>query len=119
MLDLKLTSNGDLDCTELGVHLIDDAPRVAQQVQTCLRTFLGEWEFDLEAGVPWFQRILGMKIVNLNDVDNVLRTAILAVDDVVSILEFSMTLNTSTRNLSINSKINTTFGVVQVEGTFP
>lgn len=117
MYDLKLTEDGDLDCSEHGIHLIDGAPRVAQQVRTRLRTFMGEWEFDLDAGVPWFQRILAIKGVNLNDVEAVLRQHILDVADVLGILEFSMTF--TDRELTIRAKISTTFGVAQVEGVFP
>lgn len=119
MKDFKLTDDGDLDVSELGLHLVDGAPRVAQQVRTRLRTFLGEWEFDLDAGVPWYQRIIGIKAVNLNDVDSVLKAQILDVADVVSILEFSMSFNSVSRSLAIRAKINTTFGAVQVEGAFP
>lgn len=119
MKDLQLTADGDLDVSELGLHLVDGAARVGQQVRTRLRTFLGEWEFDLDAGVPWYQRIVGIKGVNLNDVEAVLKAQILDVADVASVLEFSMTFNSSTRSLAIRSKISTTFGAVQVEGNFP
>lgn len=119
MKDLGMTDDGDLDVSELGLHLVDGAPRVSQQVRTRLRTFLGEWEFDLDAGVPWYERIIGIKGVNLNDVEAVLKTQILGVADVVSVLEFSMTFNSASRSLSIRAKINTTFGAVQVEGVFP
>ena len=119
MTDLKLTDDGDLDCSEHGLHLVDGALRVAQQVRTRLRTFMGEWEFDLDAGVPWFQRILAIKAVNLNDVDNVLRTQILDVQDVLAVVAFSQELNRETRELFITAKISTTFGIAVVEGVFP
>ncbi len=119
MFDLLLTADGDLDCSEHGLHLVGGAARVAQQVRTRLRTFLGEWEFDLDAGVPWFQRILALKGVNLNDVDSVLRTQILDVQDVLGIVAFSMNFDNTTRTLTITAKITTTFGVAVVEGTFP
>lgn len=119
MYDLKLTDDGDLDVSELGIHLIDGAPRVAQQVRTRLRTMLGEWEFDLDEGVPWFQRILGTKAANLNDIDALLKAQILDVADTIAVLEFSMTLDRDSRLLTINAKISTTFGVVQIEGNFP
>jgi hypothetical protein len=117
--DLGLTDDGDLACSELGVTLVDGAARVAQQVRTRLRTWLGEWEFDLDAGVPWLQRILAIKGVNLADVDNVLRDEILDVADVSGILEFSMTFDKEARNMEIRAKISTTFGAVAVEGAFP
>ena len=119
MTDLKLTANGDLDCSNLGVTLVDGSARVAQQIQTRLRTWLGEWEFDLDAGVPWVQRILAIKGVNLTDVETILRTQILDVDDALAILEFSMTFDTVTRNMQIRAKVSTTFGAVAVEGVFP
>ncbi len=90
MYDIKLTSDGDLDCSALGIQLVDGRPRVEQQVRTKLRIMLGEWEFDLDAGVDWFGRILGIKGVNLTDVENLIREAILAVADVRTITAFSM-----------------------------
>jgi len=119
MDDLKLTADGDLDCSSLGLQLVTGPDRVAQQVTMRMRTFLGEWEFDLDAGVPWYQKIIGIKGVNLNEVDSVIRSQILSVKDVLSILSFSMDFDSTTRTLEINTKINTTFGVVVVEGSFP
>lgn len=119
MKDLKLTGDGDLDTSGHGITLIDGAERVGQQVRTCLRVFFGEWEFDLDQGVPWFQTILAHKETSLNDVDNRLRAAILGVTDVLSVLSFSMNFNRNTRILTIIAKINTTFGVIVVEGSFP
>ncbi len=119
MTDLKLTADGDLDCSEHGLHLVDSALRVAQQVRTSLRTFLGEWEFDLDAGVPWFQQILALKGVNLNDVDSIIKTQIRDVEDVLDIIAFSMAFDSAARSLTITAKITTTFGVAVVEGIFP
>jgi hypothetical protein len=119
MLVLKLTSDGDLDCSRHTVVLIDGVDRVSQQVLTTLKTFLGEWEFDLDAGVPWFQRIVGIKGVNLNDVQNVLTAAILAVPDVTAVTSFVVDFNRDLRQAHITAKIKTTFGATQVEGLFP
>lgn len=119
MTDLKLDTAGDLDTSMPGVLLVDGAARVAQQVRTRLRTFKGEWEFDLDAGVPWFERVLAIKGVNLNDVDTVLKTEIQDVADVVSILSFSLTLDHNSRQATITAKINTTFGQAVVEDQFP
>lgn len=119
MQDLKLTADGDLDCSELDLQLVDGAARVAQQVRTALRTFLGEWEFDLDAGTPWFQSIIGIKGVSLTEVDNRLRARILGVADVLAIVSLSTTLDRETRQLSLTAKISTTFGAAVVEGVFP
>jgi hypothetical protein len=119
LLDIKMTFGGDMDCSGLGIQLVDGRARVEQQVRTKLRIMLGEWEFDLDEGVDWFGRILGIKGINLTDVESLIREAILAVADVRTITAFSMAFDRETRNLSINAKINTTFGVTQVEGMFP
>lgn len=117
--DLKLTAAGDLDCSLPGLQLVDGVARVAQQVRTALRVLLGEWEFDLDAGVPWFQSILGIKAVNLNDVERLLKDAMLAVDDVVSVASFDMSFSAGSRQLTIAATLTTTFGDTQVEETFP
>lgn len=119
MYDFKLTADGDMDCSGLDIQLVDGPERVAQQVRTCLRTFLGEYQFDLDAGVPWNQSILAIKGVNLNTVESILRTKILAVDDVLSIVAFVTEFDSQARTMTIHAKINTTFGQIVVEGAFP
>lgn len=119
MYDLKMTADGDLDCSRLDFQLVAGPERVAQQVRTRLRTFLGEWEFDLDAGTPWLQRIIGIKGVNLNDVENELRTQILSVFGVLAVVSLSMEFDKDERTLTLNGKISTTDGIVAVEGVFP
>lgn len=116
---LLLTADGDIDTSGHGLTLVDGGRRVAQQVQTALRVFLGEWDFDLDQGIPWLQRILARKDVNLTDVENILREKILAVADVKSITAWAMTWDTQARKLTINAKLDTAFGPVGVEGVFP
>jgi hypothetical protein len=83
--DLKMTSDGDLDCSAYDLKFVSGVERVAQQVTILLRSFLGEWFLDLDYGVPWFQNIIGVKPVNIDEVTNILRARILTVEGMVAI----------------------------------
>ncbi len=114
-----MDSNNDLDVSDHGLTLIDGPARVAQQLGVVLRGFLGEWEFDLDWGTDWYGRILGIKPVNLNDAEGALRSKILKVADVNSILSLSMDFTRGERKWSLTALVDTTFGQVQVEDQFP
>jgi hypothetical protein len=92
---------------------------VAQKILVLLRSFLGEWEFDLDYGPPWFTRILGIKPVNLNDAEAALRDAILGVVYVKEIASLSMDFDRATRQWSLSALVKTDFGEVPIEGLFP
>jgi hypothetical protein len=111
--------NGDLDVSGNDLRIIEGAPMVAQQIQVLLRSFLGEWEFDLDYGPPWFTRILGVKPVNLNDAENALKDEILGVDYVKEIASLSMDFDRTTRKWSLTGFVKTDFGDVTLEGVFP
>lgn len=73
--------------------ITDSAGVVAQRLRIKLRTFLGEWEFNTNYGVPYWQRILGKKI-NKASVDRIFQEQILDEDGVVELVSFSSTLST-------------------------
>ena len=71
----------------------DSAGVVAQRLRIKLRTFLGEWEFNTNYGVPYWQRILGKKVSKAS-VDRIFQEQILDEDGVVELVSFSSTLST-------------------------
>lgn len=83
-------------------------PAVAQNIETRLRSFLGDCFFDTTAGIDWFT-LLGGK--NQFAVNLAVSTTILNTADVTGLLQLSVTLSAS-RNLKITYKVDTNFGVV-------
>lgn len=77
---------------------------LAQRLRIKLKTFLGEWAFNIEAGVPWFQEILGKK-GSKSKADSIIRQQVLDTPGVDEILDFQSVLNTSSREYAITSLV--------------
>lgn len=76
---------------------------VAQRLKIRLQTFQGEWIFNTQYGVPWFQRILGKK-VRKQEVDNIMQQQILFEEGVVEIVDFNSTFQNFVYSLSFKVK---------------
>lgn len=96
--------------------LVDSAATVAQAIRTALLLFQGEWFLDQTAGVPYVAppaavgQVVGYGTKGLYD--NVIKQAILGVQGVLQILNYSSSLNPANRALTISAQVLTTFGVV-------
>jgi hypothetical protein len=54
--------NGDLALDGGGDALyLTGVAAIASDLDSCFRTFLGEWYLDLTLGFPWFQDVLGQR----------------------------------------------------------
>lgn len=102
MSDIKLDANGDLflDSSE-SLVLVEGSDAIAQQLSIRFKFALGEWFLDTRIGVPYFQEIL-VKSPNLTRVRGIYRQLILTTPGIESIEEFSLTLDTPTRTLSLS-----------------
>lgn len=76
---------------------------VAQRLKIRLLTFQGEYDFNIQFGVPYFQRILGHRIRKV-DVDNIFQQQILLEDGVVEIASFDSTLTNGVYHLIFSAK---------------
>lgn len=88
--------------------LVDSPAAVAQVVETRLLLFQGEWAFDLRNGTPWMQSILGKSSPAQRN--QAIRARILSTPFVLSLENFSATVNVANRSLSVSGFINTAFG---------
>ena len=102
--DLIVISGGD-------ILLIDNAERVAQQIQIKLKSFLGEWFLDTSYGVPYFEYIL-VKGPNMTHVRSILRQQISEVDDVSAVTDLTLSQDRQNRTLSVEYTAETTYGLV-------
>jgi hypothetical protein len=103
-LDLLLDSTGDCVFVNGETPVTStDFEVVGQRLTIRLKTFKGEWIFNTEYGVPYFQRIFG-KRVRKQEVDNIFQQEILKEQGVVEILEFSSSLSNNIYNLSFKVK---------------
>lgn len=80
---------------------------IAQDIQCRLNSFLGDCFFDTSAGVDWFN-LLGGK--NQLAVSLAVSATILNTENVVSLVELSISLNPVTRQLTIAYKVKVNVG---------
>lgn len=97
--------------------LVDSVATVAQEVLTTLLLFQGEWFLDITAGVPWFTQVAGVGTIPLYD--QIIKEAILNVQGVTGIVNYSSSLNRPMRALSVSATIDTLFGTTQVQAQLP
>lgn len=104
MADLKLTASGDLEIERDSLVLIDGVDAVAQDLLLRLRFFKGEWFLDTRLGMPYFQKLLGVK-PNASVVKNIFRTAIQNTPGVLTINDLSVDYNGQTRAVRVGFRV--------------
>lgn len=105
----QLDANGDSTFgSGFTAFLVDSPDAVAQAVLTRLKLLQGEWFLDTTVGVPYATQILGTGTQATRDVT--IQSAILNTTGVKSILQYSSTVNTTTRAFTINATIDTIYG---------
>jgi len=82
---------------------------VTQSLYIRLRTLMGDWYLNVGYGVPWLEKVLGHKI-RKSTVDMVIQEQILLDNDVLSIPEFTSTLDRARRAYECRFRVETVFG---------
>ncbi len=110
---------GDLKIVSGDFVLVDDAERVAQSVEIRMRAFRGEWFLDRTFGLPWFQSVLGGKMISSAEYDAVVKATILEVEEVNRITSFSSEFDRANRKYSVEFVADTIYGPIEYEGVVP
>lgn len=74
------------------------AERVGREIGTILRTFEGECFTDYDAGVPWYDDILGQSVLFADEMNAEIKDKIMEIDGVESVE--AVRVKVSGRNLS-------------------
>ena len=80
---------------------------LGQRLILRLSTFRGEWFLDTTFGVPWFTELLGKK-VGKGYYDAIIQSEIRKEPDVIEILDYTSTYDSTSRNVSIQATIRST-----------
>jgi hypothetical protein len=118
-LDIGGTYDGDLKLTAGDFSLVNETYRVRQALQIALQLFRGEWFLNINAGVPYYDNILGQKVQDIGDLDSVIKAAIRAVADVNRIIAWESSFNDATRVYTVAFTVDTTFGPIEYGGVLP
>jgi hypothetical protein len=121
MIDLKFgyqTALGrwDLYLEEgvLDLVIAADTEEIDQRLRSALRLFRGEWFLDQSLGVPYFEKILGLKGVSMTIVEQAFRDELKRQPDVLRVDAFEATLDKVTRRLTVEFIAATTDGTVPI-----
>jgi hypothetical protein len=104
MSDIALNQSGqsgDLNLTGHRLNLITDEAAIEQQVRIRCLFFFEEWFLDLRQGIPYFRDVY-VKAPNLDLVRSLFRAAILGTPRISTVPTIELTLNKSTRALTIS-----------------
>lgn len=110
--DLLLDEYGDLYINKKGE--LELTTSIVQEITIRLRWAYGEWIYNPPLGVPYFEKIL-VKSPNETEITNILREQILAVDDVLGIVSFSIDFDKKSRKATVTFSVSTEDGME--EGT--
>ena len=112
-----LNAAADLDFDLLtGMSTVAGLDAVVQAISSACGLFKGEWFLDLEAGIPYFEDVLG-QTYSQQTVLTIFRKQILKVPHVLQILEISSVFDSATRVLAVTFEVSTEFGTAQGEVT--
>jgi hypothetical protein len=108
--DLLLDADNDLVVTD-DLQFSYGLTGVTQECRIALQMFEDEWFLDLDAGEPYWNKILGFKRDQAIEAARVSFTdTLLAVEDVTGILKLNITFDPSTRGMDIDWRVRCTFG---------
>lgn len=117
-MDIKLTTSGDIDLGDnYTITLCDTEEQlVRQRIMITFGVNRGEWDYDLDYGVPWLENDSN-KISILSKVpkavfDGYIKQAILTREGVESILEYNSTPDPKTRVITTTVKVLSTSGEI-------
>lgn len=117
MATLLLNANGDLDITTGKVVVTTDVQtEYRQKVQARLQSFKGEWTYDLDHGVPYFERVF-IKNPQIADIKDIFRRTILSVPGGAAVQFSLFDFNYSTRMLSFTFQVTTDFSATPLDFT--
>lgn len=97
MHDILLDRTGDIAIIKGDISIVES---LRQAVAIKLRWFLGEWIFNPELGVPYYEEIFG-KGIDLKRVEAIIEEAILDVDGIESVSSVTASYSRTSRSLSV------------------
>ena len=106
-MDIKLTTDNDIEVVGYAMSLIDGDEAIKQRLIIALQIFKGEWFLDTDLGVPYYQTIF-QKGVTKDVVDSILKRKIEDVEGISRIVSFTSTLNNATRDYTCTFVCKTT-----------
>jgi len=112
MLDMLLDSGGDLYVGEGGDIALTESVRQAVKIR--LLWFLGEWRFEPEYGIPYYEEIL-IKNLDLEFARQAIRDEAVSVEGVLDVLDIGISVQKPSRNAAVSLTVVTDEGAYREE----
>lgn len=110
-VDLLLDANNDLVIKDGDLQFSRGVDAIVQQCRIALQMFQGEWFLNLDAGIPYWQSILGYKPqVAIQAAQIYFRRELELVDGVDSVLKLDVNYSGINRILTVTWQVSTVFG---------
>ena len=93
-MDILLDSTGDLHVTPEGDIMLENS--VAQKIRVKLLWFEGEWKWDREEGLPYYDSLL-IKNPDTDYIEGLIRSKIFEVEEVTEVKEVAVIFDSRTR----------------------
>ena len=94
-MDILLDKNGDLYVTGKGDIVLTDS--TAQKIRIRLRMFEGEWRWNREEGLPYFDDLF-RKNPDIDSLEAAVRAKIFEVPEITDVRDVRITLDSRTRS---------------------
>ena len=118
MSDILLDDDGDIEVSGSDLSLVTGADAIKQHLLQRFRMFYGEWFLNMERGVSYFQQIL-KKNPDPVIMDSIFKSTIINTPGVLRLTEFDLSLDGSTRELSLSFRALCTDGEIFFEEVIP
>lgn len=110
-IDLLLDNNNDLVIESGDLQFSKGVQAIMQQCRIQLQMFQGEWFLDLDAGIPYWQSILGSKTSDAIAAARIYFTGeLLNVQGVTEVTKMELSYKGTDRSLTIKWRVTTVFG---------
>jgi hypothetical protein len=90
---------------------------VGQSIVTRLGLWQGQWYLNIPDGTRWLTRVLGKYMGSTRDAE--IQARVLGTTGVQQILNYSSSLDRTTRRWNVNMTVQTQFGTITVVGYIP
>lgn len=114
MFGLALDENNDIILSGGSFKRTYDGAYTAQAVKTTVQLVQGESSVDEDAGIPYFSEVF-VRPANIAQVESLLKTAILNIEGVNSLLSFESTFDTETRKYRLDFSADTDYGTIVLD----
>lgn len=110
MVQIKQTSDGDIDLSTGRLQWVDGNDMVLQHIKSRINLFRGTFPIYPEAGVPYFTYVFGKKDKELASA--IIKQTIEQTPGVSAVTRFEYTFNNTTRELSIYFEARTIYSEI-------